>query len=157
MVCGVVVLLAAGGIVVERMPRSDDQASAGTLASLTPSPTPTPTESPTPTAQSTTPSTPRTTPTVGTLASENRVVTRNPLYSAGKLPASHCKEPASRPTTLAKVRKYYTDFVKCLDKVWAPVVRKAVFTFWAPRLEVFTIPAAASPTRPRTATPVSSR
>lgn len=68
-------------------------------------------------------------------------MTRNALYSVGKLPASRCKEPASRPTTLANVRKYYTDYLTCLNKAWAPVVRKAGFTFWAPRLEVFTGPA----------------
>ena len=50
----------------------------------------------------------------------------------------HCKEPAIRPTTLANVRKYYAAFVKCLDKAWAPIVRKAGFTFTPPRLEVFT-------------------
>lgn len=65
-------------------------------------------------------------------------MTSNPLYGVGQLPASHCKEPAIRPTTLANVRKYYAAFVKCLDKAWAPIVRKAGFTFTPPRLEVFT-------------------
>ena len=63
---------------------------------------------------------------------------QNPLYRMGRLPASRCKEPAARPTTIANVRKYYTEFVRCLDKVWAPVIRKAGFTFQAPRVEVIT-------------------
>ncbi|MEV5964237.1 neutral zinc metallopeptidase [Kribbella sp. NPDC051952] len=149
-VCGVVVvLLAAGGIVVRQVARSDDQVSAGKIVSLTPSPSASPSPSATPTRlptyvpPSTKPSSPTSTITAKTLATENRAVQRNPLYSVGALPASHCKEPSSRPTSLANVRKYYTDFLTCLNKVWAPIVQKAGFTFWAPRLEVFT-----GPTRP---------
>lgn len=81
---------------------------------------------------------PSTRATTASLATENRVVTANALYRAGRLPASRCKEPAVRPTTVANVRKYYTEFVRCLDKAWAPLIRQAGFTFWAPRVEVIT-------------------
>jgi predicted metalloprotease len=64
------------------------------------------------------------------------VVTQNPLYRVGQLPASHCKEPSARPTSVAKIKAYYTEYVRCLDRAWAPVIRKAGFTFWSPRLEV---------------------
>jgi predicted metalloprotease len=65
---------------------------------------------------------------------------RNALYRVGRLPASHCKEPSGRPTSVANVRKYYAEFIRCLDKVWAPVIRKAGFTFQSPRLEVYSGP-----------------
>lgn len=85
--------------------------------------------------------TPRTTASPSTaqeqFAADTRVVTQNPLYRVGRMPASRCKEPTSRPTSLANVKAYYSQFVQCLDKAWAPVIRKAGFQFWAPRLEVF--------------------
>jgi predicted metalloprotease len=70
------------------------------------------------------------------IAAANRVVTQNPLYRVGRLPASKCKEPAERATSVAQLTAYYTEFVHCLDRAWAPVVRKAGFQFWAPRIEV---------------------
>ena len=99
------------------------------------------TTTPAPTAplqKSTPSSTPTASTTAQTLAAQNRVVMQNPLYRVGRLPASHCKEPAVRPTSVANVPKYYTEFVRCLDKVWAPVVQKAGFKFWSPRVEVYT-------------------
>ncbi|MGW7679863.1 neutral zinc metallopeptidase [Kribbella sp. NPDC054772] len=143
----VVVLAAAGVVVVRAVGSGSDRPVAQTTPGTT---------SPTPTAQ---PSTPSSTPTVSTppvstptastptvnattaaLAAQNRILLRNPLYGVGRLPASHCKEPTVRPTSVANVRKYYAEFVRCLDKAWAPVVRKAGFTFRSPRVEVFTGP-----------------
>jgi predicted metalloprotease len=64
------------------------------------------------------------------------VVTKNPLYAVGRIPASKCKEPSARPTSTARVRAYYTQTLACLNKVWAPVVREAGFRFSAPGLVV---------------------
>jgi uncharacterized protein len=142
LVTAVVVVLAAVGIVVVRQAGgSDDLPSAGgTLAVVTPSPTPTP--APTPTPEPSTPSPARTTPTVDSvaqiLAAKQRIVAQNPLYRVGRLPASRCKEPSVRPTSIANVRRYYTEYIRCLDKVWKPVVEKAGFSFYPPRLDVFT-------------------
>ena len=65
-----------------------------------------------------------------------RVVTKNPIYRVGRLPASRCQEPEYEPTTVANVRAYYAEFVACLDKAWAPAIRKAGFEFVSPKLVV---------------------
>ncbi|MDX6241029.1 MAG: hypothetical protein QOG10_5853, partial [Kribbellaceae bacterium] len=44
-----------------------------------------------------------------------------------QIPASKCKEPSARPTAMPAVRAYDTQTVACLNKVWAPVIRKAGF------------------------------
>jgi predicted metalloprotease len=61
---------------------------------------------------------------------------RNPIYRAGKLAAPRCAEPAMPPTSLRNVQTYYAEFVGCLNKAWAPVIRKAGFTFTPPKLDV---------------------
>lgn len=63
-------------------------------------------------------------------------VTRNPIYSVGKLPSARCAEPAYEPTLLANARAYFTQYVACLNKAWAPAIRKAGFTFRPPKLVV---------------------
>ncbi|MET9272621.1 neutral zinc metallopeptidase [Kribbella sp. NPDC003557] len=141
LVAAVVVVAAAAVVVVRQAGGSDDLPSAGgTLAALTPSPSPTPTAAPTPTPTASSPT--RTTPTVDStkvmLAAKQRIVAQNPLYRVGRLPASRCKEPSIRPTSVANVRKYYADYILCLDKVWKPVIEKAGFTFRSPRLDIFT-------------------
>ncbi|HEY0472729.1 MAG TPA: neutral zinc metallopeptidase [Kribbella sp.] len=73
------------------------------------------------------------------------VVTRNRLYQVGRLPASRCAEPVREPTSPANVRAYYTEFVACLNKAWAPAIRKAGFTFVPPRLVVTVGQSASSP------------
>ncbi|MBB5978924.1 neutral zinc metallopeptidase [Kribbella solani] len=111
-------------------------------AETTSSPSQSQSQSPSPSPTVSTPSPSRTTPTVDStaqlLAKQQRVLAQNPLYRVGRLPASRCKEPAVRPTSVANVRKYYAEFLRCLDKVWKPVVEKAGFTFQPVRLEVFT-------------------
>ena len=72
------------------------------------------------------------------MAEENKTVLQSPLYKVGRIPASRCKEPTARPTSIAKVRAYYTQFLGCLNKAWEPVMGEAGFRFWAPKLQVYT-------------------
>ncbi len=65
------------------------------------------------------------------------VLAKNPLYTAGKLAAVKCKEPAFRPTTMDNVWSYYEAMISCLDSAWKPVVTKAGFEFRSPKLVVF--------------------
>ncbi|MDX2969645.1 neutral zinc metallopeptidase [Kribbella solani] len=60
----------------------------------------------------------------------------NPIYRVGPLPSARCAEPAYEPTSLANVRAYFTQYLACLNKAWAPVIRKAGFTFTEPKLVV---------------------
>lgn len=70
---------------------------------------------------------------------------KNPLYRVGKLPASRCPEPQHAPTSLASDRAYYTEFLGCLNKAWAPAIRKAGFSFQPPKLVVTEGRSASSP------------
>ncbi|MEU4291023.1 neutral zinc metallopeptidase [Kribbella sp. NPDC026596] len=84
---------------------------------------------------------PTTVPTTESTAPVNAPVqpaalARNPIYRAGKLPSPNCAEPELEPTSLRNVRAYYADFVACLNEAWAPVIRKAGFTFTPPKLDV---------------------
>jgi predicted metalloprotease len=63
-------------------------------------------------------------------------LTKNSIYRVGKLPASRCAEPEQEPTSLADVRAFYTELLGCLNKAWAPAIRKAGFTFQPPKLVV---------------------
>ncbi|HET6738648.1 MAG TPA: neutral zinc metallopeptidase [Kribbella sp.] len=65
-----------------------------------------------------------------------KVLAANPIYRIGKLPASGCAEPAYRATSLANVRAYFTQYLACLNKAWAPAIRKAGFVFRPPKLVV---------------------
>ncbi|MEV0803432.1 neutral zinc metallopeptidase [Kribbella sp. NPDC050281] len=65
------------------------------------------------------------------------VVRQNPFYTAGKLPAVKCQEPAYRPTSKENVYSYYQALIACMDKAWKPIVTKAGFEFRSPRLIVF--------------------
>jgi len=62
-------------------------------------------------------------------------LTKNPIYRVGKLTA-HCPEPKYEPTTVANIRAYYVESVRCLNAAWAPAIRKAGFEFTAPKLDV---------------------
>ncbi len=59
------------------------------------------------------------------------------LYTAGKLKAVGCKEPAYRPTTKDNVRAYYEALLTCLNKAWEPVVRASGAEFSPPKLVIF--------------------
>jgi uncharacterized protein len=56
-------------------------------------------------------------------------LTGNGLYRAGRPVATGCREPAVRPSSLAAARIFFQRAVACLDRSWAPVVRKAGFVF----------------------------
>jgi hypothetical protein len=138
MVAAVVVVLAAAGIVVFRQTDGDDRPTT-TLAQRSPSPSPPTSRAPSPTPTRTSPTRTPTVDTVGQmLAEKQRVVAQNPLYRVGRLPASRCKEPSVRPTSVTNVRRYYTEYLACLNKVWKPVIEKAGFAFVPPRLDIFT-------------------
>ncbi|WP_166678483.1 neutral zinc metallopeptidase [Kribbella voronezhensis] len=63
-------------------------------------------------------------------------LTKNPLYRVGKLPATGCTQPEQEPTSVANVRAFQTELLGCLNRAWAPVIRKAGFTFKPPKLVV---------------------
>lgn len=62
-------------------------------------------------------------------------MTKNVIYRVGK-PAVRCAEPKVEATSVANIRAYYTQSVACLNAAWAPVIRKAGFTFTPPKLDV---------------------
>jgi len=96
LICAVLGIAAAAGVVAVRRAGSDGSPTSMATTS-TPSPPPAVQEStPTPT-----PSAP--TPSVQPMAAENRLVLQNPLYKVGRIPASRCKEPTFRATSVAKV------------------------------------------------------
>jgi predicted metalloprotease len=63
---------------------------------------------------------------------------RNKLYSAGRLASAGCAEPSQRLTSKAAVLKYAQAMLPCLNKSWAPLVRRAGYEFQAPAVVVFT-------------------
>jgi predicted metalloprotease len=140
-VAAVVVVLAIAGFVVAKQSGGAQEQLTTHRTAATPTPTPTVAQEPTPSPTQSTPPpsrTPTVDPTKTLLAEQLQIVAHNPLYKVGRLPASRCKEPSVRPTSIANVRKYYTQYIACLDKVWKPVIEKAGFTFRSPHLDVFT-------------------
>jgi predicted metalloprotease len=65
------------------------------------------------------------------------IVGKNAIYSAGRLAAAKCPEPAFRPTSKENVRSYYQALIACMDKAWEPIVTKAGFEFRTPNLIIF--------------------
>ncbi|MEV8372237.1 neutral zinc metallopeptidase [Kribbella sp. NPDC056861] len=63
-------------------------------------------------------------------------LTGNGLYRGGRPVATGCREPAVRPSSLAAARSFFQQAVICLDRSWAPVVRKAGFVFRPAQLVV---------------------
>jgi predicted metalloprotease len=131
LICTALGVAAASGVVAARrgapeagpeVPKSSVSAQAAPSGAQQSTPEPEPTG---PTAS------------VAPLAEENRAVLQSPLYKVGKIPASRCKEPTYRPTSIAKVKAYYAQFLGCLNKAWAPVMAEAGFKFWAPQLQVY--------------------
>jgi predicted metalloprotease len=101
----------------------DEQAAAAVdearaaLASATPSPSDEPSEA-------------------ITVPPQPDVLTKNALYRAGRLPAAGCALPGYATISLATVRDFYTDLLRCLNKAWEPVIRSAGFAFHPPKLVV---------------------
>ncbi|MFG1814508.1 neutral zinc metallopeptidase [Kribbella sp. NPDC049174] len=59
---------------------------------------------------------------------------QNKLYTAGKVPSVTCKEPSIKPTSQSAILRYYNALLPCLNKAWAPVVRKAGYDFRPPKI-----------------------
>jgi uncharacterized protein len=68
--------------------------------------------------------------------SDTQIVRQNKLYAA-TLVAS-CKEPGFEPTTQKAVAAYIRGLLTCLDRAWAPLVRKTGNEFRSPKLVLFT-------------------
>jgi predicted metalloprotease len=64
-------------------------------------------------------------------------VKQNKLYAVGKVPSVKCTEPKIKPSTEAALLKYYQTLLPCLNKAWAPLVRKAGYPFRAPKLVLY--------------------
>lgn len=134
LVCAALGLVAAAGVTAVRMSGADADGPGRVLSTVrtplapaAPSGVPESAETAEPTG-----------PTAAPPANQNNVlVLQNKLYKVGRIPASKCKEPTVRATSLAKVKLYYTQFLGCLNKAWAPVVREAGYQFWAPKLVVY--------------------
>jgi uncharacterized protein len=59
---------------------------------------------------------------------------QNKIYTVGKLPAVHCKEPSIKPNSQSAILTYYRALVPCLNKAWEPLVTKAGYTFRPPKV-----------------------
>jgi predicted metalloprotease len=68
---------------------------------------------------------------------------KNELYTAGKVAPVSCKEPAIKPNSQSAILNYYKALLPCLDKAWAPVIKKAGYTFRSPKVVLQTSQAAA--------------
>ncbi|MGW4637361.1 neutral zinc metallopeptidase [Sphaerisporangium sp. NPDC004334] len=68
------------------------------------------------------------------------VLTRNPLYTTGRLPWSSCPERPVRPGDVASVRAYLAPLLRCLDAVWAVQLQKARIPFSTPTVRFITKP-----------------
>jgi hypothetical protein len=64
------------------------------------------------------------------------VLVKNALYRGGPLSPAGCRMPGYSMTSLATVRDFYTDLLRCFNKSWEPAIRAAGFTFQAPKLVV---------------------
>ncbi|MFD3405685.1 neutral zinc metallopeptidase [Kribbella sp. NPDC058693] len=76
-------------------------------------------------------------PPVGKGTPDADIVGKNAIYAAGAMPVVKCQEPAFRPTSMENVRSYYEALTACMDKAWKPIVTKAGFEFWSPRLIIY--------------------
>jgi predicted metalloprotease len=65
-------------------------------------------------------------------------VKQNKIYAVGRLPSVNCVEPAIKPTSQSAILRYYRALLPCLNKAWAPLVRKAGYPFRAPKLTMLT-------------------
>ena len=68
--------------------------------------------------------------------SDTQIVRQNKLYAA-TLVAS-CKEPGYEPTNQKAVAAYIRGLLTCLDRAWAPLVRKTGNEFRSPKLVLST-------------------
>ncbi|GAA1144815.1 hypothetical protein GCM10009630_49350 [Kribbella jejuensis] len=76
-------------------------------------------------------------PTVTVTATPTPDVQRlrqNEIYTAGPVVAVSCKEPAIKPNSQSAILRYYKALLPCLDKAWAPVIKRAGYTFRSPKV-----------------------
>ncbi|MGW6278358.1 neutral zinc metallopeptidase [Kribbella sp. NPDC055071] len=59
---------------------------------------------------------------------------QNKIYTAGVVASVSCKEPAVVPNSQSQILNYYKALLPCLDKAWAPLVKKAGYTFRSPKV-----------------------
>ncbi|WP_425838114.1 neutral zinc metallopeptidase [Kribbella sp. DT2] len=64
-------------------------------------------------------------------------VQQNGLYKAGKVAAVSCAEPKVKPNTEVAALRYYQALLPCLNRAWAPIIRKAGYEFRPPKLVLF--------------------
>ncbi len=66
------------------------------------------------------------------------LVTKNKLYSAGKVPAVRCAPPAAPLRSKAALLAHGRVLVDCMFRAWAPLVARADFYAEPPRLAAYT-------------------
>ncbi|TCC20610.1 neutral zinc metallopeptidase [Kribbella sindirgiensis] len=59
---------------------------------------------------------------------------QNELYAAGQVASVSCKEPAIKPDSQSAILRYYRALLPCLDKAWAPVLKRAHYPFRSPKV-----------------------
>jgi predicted metalloprotease len=64
-------------------------------------------------------------------------VKQNGLYKAGKVPTVNCTQPKVKPSTEVTALRYYQALLPCLNRAWAPLVRKAGYEFRPPKVVLF--------------------
>ncbi|MGS2640306.1 hypothetical protein [Streptosporangium sp. G12] len=68
------------------------------------------------------------------------LLTGNPLYSAGKLPAAGCARKPAKGKSLSSVKKHVNALITCMNDTWGPYMKKANLQFVPPRVEVHGTP-----------------
>jgi hypothetical protein len=62
---------------------------------------------------------------------------KNGLYTAGRVPAVSCKLPSKLVRTQAGLLAYAKQMVECMQRAWAPLVKRAGFYLPTPRIDVY--------------------
>ncbi|MEU8199643.1 hypothetical protein [Streptosporangium sp. NPDC049046] len=65
------------------------------------------------------------------------LLTGNPLYSAGKLPAASCARKPAKGKSLASVKRHVKALVTCMNDTWDPYLKQADLSFVAPKVEMY--------------------
>ncbi|WP_436756805.1 hypothetical protein [Streptosporangium sp. V21-05] len=64
------------------------------------------------------------------------LLTGNPLYSAGKLPAAGCADKPAKGKSLASVKKHVKALFTCMNDAWLPYLKEANLSSVPPSLEM---------------------
>lgn len=63
----------------------------------------------------------------------NETLLHNPLYSAGQVAAAECSSlPTAKLATERAMIRYASAFVECLNRAWAPLIKRSGFQFTPP-------------------------